>query len=53
MKVLALVKLDVLRRIQTVSGMALLATAIHLVQVTEINHRAKRLHIIPAVAEIM
>ena len=52
-RVLAPVKLGVLRRIQTVFGMALLATAIHLALVMEINLRVKLLHIIPAVVEIM
>jgi monoamine oxidase len=53
MKLLAQVKLDVLKRMQTASGMAQLATAIHLVLGTEIRLHAKQLHIIPVAAEIM
>jgi len=46
-------KLDALQRIQIAYGMAQLAEEMHLVPVTEINLRAKRLHIIPAVVGIM
>jgi hypothetical protein len=46
--------LPVVRKtIQIAYGMALLAEAMHLVLVTEINLHVKRLHIIPAVVEIM
>lgn len=46
-------RLDAPNNTQIAFGTARLATEIHLVPATEINHHAKRLHIIPVVLVTM